>query len=129
MRRMLLTKDIKSDEWITDISKTYRFRIQDIKLFEILNYSESDNSYLHAVRAYFDLNKTCILVEKLSKEEAQQWVNDFIDRYYTKKSADILTALRWALQYIDAIPKDIQLPSMPGFDRDWVNGLLESEER
>lgn len=33
-------------------------------------------------------------------------------------------ALRWTLEYIDAIPADTPLPAMPGFDRDYVNGLL-----
>lgn len=35
-------------------------------------------------------------------------------------------ALRRALEYIDAIPSDTPLPTMPGFDRDYVNGLLAS---
>jgi hypothetical protein len=36
-------------------------------------------------------------------------------------------ALGWALEYIDAIPKDISLPTMPGFDRDYVNQLSEGK--
>ena len=32
-------------------------------------------------------------------------------------------ALSWALDYIDAIPKDIVLPTMPGFERDYVDAL------
>jgi hypothetical protein len=34
-------------------------------------------------------------------------------------------ALTWALAWIDAVPKDTPLPTMPGFDRDYVNDLLE----
>lgn len=34
-------------------------------------------------------------------------------------------ALRWALEWIDSVPDDVQLPAMPGFDREYVNGLLE----
>jgi hypothetical protein len=33
-------------------------------------------------------------------------------------------ALRWSLEYIDAIPADTPLPAMPGFDRDYANDLL-----
>ncbi|GEM_PF-1878155 len=33
-------------------------------------------------------------------------------------------ALRWALEWIDAVPVDATLPAMPGFDRDYVNDLL-----
>jgi hypothetical protein len=36
-------------------------------------------------------------------------------------------ALEWCLEYIDAIPMATAaaLPTMPGFDRDYVNGLLD----
>ena len=35
-------------------------------------------------------------------------------------------ALGWALEYIDAIPSDAaaKFPVMPGFDRDYVNTLI-----
>jgi hypothetical protein len=35
-------------------------------------------------------------------------------------------ALKWTLEWIDAVPKDTLLPGMPGFDRDYVNNLLAS---
>lgn len=38
--------------------------------------------------------------------------------------SDLLKVAQAALEYIDALPKDIQLPAMPGFDRDWANGVL-----
>lgn len=40
---------------------------------------------------------------------------------------DLLDALRWALEYIDAIPSDVAacFPTMPGFDRDYVNGVID----
>ena len=37
---------------------------------------------------------------------------------------DLQKALAAALEYIDAIPKDVKLPAMPGFDRDWADSLL-----
>jgi hypothetical protein len=30
-----------------------------------------------------------------------------------------------ALEWIDAVPQETQLPAMPGFDRDWANNTLE----
>jgi hypothetical protein len=38
-------------------------------------------------------------------------------------------ALQWALEWIDAVPEDAQLPAMPGFDRDYVDGLLIGKRR
>lgn len=42
------------------------------------------------------------------------------------QEAKLREALRWALEWIDAVPQDTQLPAMPGFDRDYVNGLIAS---
>lgn len=41
------------------------------------------------------------------------------------QNAKLTEALRWALEWIDAVPDNVLLPTMPGFDRDYVNGLLE----
>jgi hypothetical protein len=38
-------------------------------------------------------------------------------------------ALQAALAWIDAVPPETQLPAMPGFDRDWANGVLEQSSR
>lgn len=42
-----------------------------------------------------------------------------------QQNKELKEALRAALIWIDAIPNNTHLPSMPGFDRDWVEGLLE----
>lgn len=39
-------------------------------------------------------------------------------------NADLLAALTNALEWIDAVPSDMPLPAMPGFDRDEVNALI-----
>lgn len=39
-------------------------------------------------------------------------------------STEILSALKDALAWIDAVPSDMPLPAMPGFDRDEVNNLI-----
>jgi len=42
---------------------------------------------------------------------------------------DLLTALKDALMWIDAVPQDTQLPTMPGFDRDDVHALLDEAKK
>ncbi len=42
-----------------------------------------------------------------------------------ERSDKLKEALTWALAWIDAVPEDALLPAMPGFDRDYVNELLE----
>ena len=41
---------------------------------------------------------------------------------------ELLEALKEALKWIDAVPDDVQLPTMPGFSRDYVDGLIEKAE-
>lgn len=40
--------------------------------------------------------------------------------------SDIVQVAEAALEYIDALPEDLQLPVMPGFDRDWANDVIET---
>ncbi len=42
------------------------------------------------------------------------------------KHNEVALVARTALDYIDAIPKDVvaTLPAMPGFDRDWAENVL-----
>ncbi len=37
---------------------------------------------------------------------------------------ELLEALNMALEWIDAVPSDVVLPTMPGFDRDYVNNVI-----
>ncbi len=37
---------------------------------------------------------------------------------------ELLEALQMALEWIDAVPSDVVLPTMPGFDRDEVNNII-----
>ena len=54
---------------------------------------------------------------------------------YWKRQADQLRAenaeakmiIRWVLDWVDAVPSDTQLPTMPGFDRDYVENFLSGE--
>lgn len=41
---------------------------------------------------------------------------------------DLLEALRAALEWIDAVPPETVLPTMPGFDRDDVNIIIAKAE-
>ena len=38
---------------------------------------------------------------------------------------ELLKVAEYALEYIDAIPKEVELPVMPGFDRDWADGVID----
>jgi len=38
--------------------------------------------------------------------------------------AELRDALRSALEWIDAVPRDLPLPAMPGFSREWAESLL-----
>ncbi|MBL3522828.1 hypothetical protein IM876_09145 [Serratia plymuthica] len=37
---------------------------------------------------------------------------------------ELFEALQAALEWIDAVPQGVQLPTMPGFERDWVDGVI-----
>lgn len=41
-------------------------------------------------------------------------------------NTQLLAALSDALEWIDAVPSDMPLPAMPGFDRDAVNELISA---
>lgn len=47
----------------------------------------------------------------------------------TAREIEMHDALRAALEWIDAVPQDTVLPAMPGFDRDWVDGLIYDIDR
>ncbi len=59
------------------------------------------------------------------KRARQLW--EMLDK--ADQSDKLKEALRWALEWIDAVPDDVQLPVMPGFDRDYVNSLLEDVQK
>ncbi|URC22224.1 hypothetical protein CHUUTOTORO_01390 [Serratia phage vB_SmaM-ChuuTotoro] len=72
--------------------------------------------------AYVDLEKTILLNSV---------------RVYSSKSGklvqaggrlvcvpELVEALEATLEWIDAVPQDTELPTMPGFDRDWVDNIL-----
>lgn len=42
--------------------------------------------------------------------------------------ADLLKSLKAALEWIDAVPQSVVLPTMPGFDRDSVDGIIDKAE-
>lgn len=42
--------------------------------------------------------------------------------------ADLLKSLKAALEWIDAVPSSVVLPTMPGFDRDSVDVIIAEAE-
>ena len=45
------------------------------------------------------------------------------------EAKELREALAMALEWIDAVPQETVLPAMPGFDRDWANGVLAKASR
>ncbi|MFA6198837.1 MAG: hypothetical protein WC679_00270 [Bacteroidales bacterium] len=84
----------------------------------------SDYEHIHACRmammTYADEYKCVNPV--LAKEIIEKY--DTPD--YWNKISELKSALRAALDYIDALPSDVvaTLPVMPGFDRDWVEDMF-----
>lgn len=37
---------------------------------------------------------------------------------------ELYEALECAMEWIDAVPSNTHLPAMPGFDRDWLDGVM-----
>lgn len=58
--------------------------------------------------------------EDAPRERRARQLMDMLDH-----SSKLKEALKWALEWIDAVPDDVQLPAMPGFDRDYVNDLID----
>ena len=46
-------------------------------------------------------------------------------QYYEARANDLEAVARAMRDWIDAVPKDIQLPEMPGFDRDWADSIID----
>lgn len=46
----------------------------------------------------------------------------------TSDKKELIDQITEGLMWIDAIPADQQFPAMPGFDRDWVEGLVDDSE-
>lgn len=42
---------------------------------------------------------------------------------------ELLQVAKALRDWIDAVPKDVVLPTMPGVDRDWVDGVIKKTEK
>lgn len=59
-----------------------------------------------------------------SHEELEQQVKELVAQVEQLRVAALL-----AIEYIDAIPSYLQLPTMPGFDRDWFDETLSCNNK
>ena len=50
-------------------------------------------------------------------------------KIHDSQIVDLIKLAKAALKYIDSIPKDVELPAMPGFDRDWTDDVIYSAEK
>lgn len=44
------------------------------------------------------------------------------------RAAKLEAVARAMRDWIDAVPKETQLPTMPGFDRDWADSVIDRTE-
>lgn len=59
----------------------------------------------------------------MSRSEAMALLEK-IDRLRAE-NAELREVSKAALAWIDAVPSDTELPTMPGFDRDWADSVLD----
>lgn len=45
--------------------------------------------------------------------------------YARDEIAELKEAAKAMREWIDAVPSETKLPTMPGFDRDWVDSLID----
>lgn len=46
----------------------------------------------------------------------------------TKLALEVLEVIKAQKRWIDAVPKDVVLPTMPGFNRDWAEEVANNLE-
>jgi hypothetical protein len=51
----------------------------------------------------------------------ENWIAEQNNKRYSELKEVALAMIEW----IDAVPDDVQLPAMPGFDRDWAEEILD----
>lgn len=73
------------------------------------------------------------LIDKLKAQIAVEDTDYTAIRNYAReleqRNRELVEALKCALKWIDSVPKETQLPVMPGFDRDYFNDLLSKHSQ
>lgn len=54
---------------------------------------------------------------------------EYENRRLKRKNAELKKVAEAALEWIDAVPSDTVLPTMPGFDRDWADSVLANDTK
>lgn len=72
--------------------------------------------------AFARLKEHCELevIKTMSPEEINFVLNEL-----NAKVNDLRKVAKAMREWIDAVPNDIILPAMPGFDRDWADGVID----
>ena len=68
--------------------------------------------------------KTYVEIETI-KAMSPEEINSLLNNLKLKNDnlKEVAIAMR---EWIDAVPADIVLPTMPGFDRDWADEIIDS---
>ena len=61
----------------------------------------------------------------MSKYKSREDLLSDAVNYYKHRSEELEELAIAMRTYIDAIPKDVVLPVMPGFDRDWADSIID----
>ena len=48
-----------------------------------------------------------------------------VERKLREEIKDSSKVIEACFEWIDAVPENVELPTMPGFSRDWAEGVLE----
>lgn len=101
-------------------------RVTEQKLQEGFNRIKDEWVYVPCARGLFSMTTQPIqptaLVERRFESNVERLHHQLAACQLREQQ--LREALGWALDWIDAIPKETQLPTMLGFDRDYVNGLV-----
>jgi len=46
-----------------------------------------------------------------------------------EENGKLIDCLKWALEWIDAVPCDTVLPTMPGFDREYIDLVINEAKQ
>lgn len=94
-------------------------------------HTSYDTHHEHEVKEVFKLaqHRSALQVGEEDRLKFQTLLDDLTQAHSEghrkpKREQDLEWALSAALKWIDAVPDDVELQAMPGFDRDYVDSLL-----
>lgn len=122
--KMLVEYDLGTDEqdkaWHGTLREGFQYYVHSQNPIGKANIEGLLNGYI---------NYTGVIMSKmqLMEDKADEVTTDIYELYEQLlfKHQETLLVAQAALEYIDAIPKDVEFTkAMPGFDRDWADSVV-----